>query len=89
MKTLSGDVIWVSRLCACWNKCDGLKFLVSFVERLQTMKNALVNLLLSVDSLLRDGSDMRTYPFAPRATGLSGPASKAVVSCMISSYVTF
>lgn len=54
------------------------------------MKDALVNLLLPVDSLLRDGSDMRTYPFAPRrVTGLSGAASKAEVSCVTSCYVTF
>ena len=54
------------------------------------MKNALINLLLPVDSLLGDGSDMRTYPFAPeRVTGLSGAASKAVVSCITSCYVTF
>jgi hypothetical protein len=52
------------------------------------MKNALVNLLWSVGSLLRDGSDTCTYSFAPKkATGLSGAASKAVVSCMTSYYV--
>ena len=54
------------------------------------MKNALVNLLWSVDSLLRDGSYICTYSFAlKRATGLSGAASKAAVSCMASNYVKF
>ena len=54
------------------------------------MENALVNLLWSVDLLLRDGSYICTYSFAlKRATGLSGAASKAAVSCMASNYVKF
>jgi len=54
------------------------------------MKNVLANLLLLVDSLLREGSDMRTHTFPPkRETGPSGLVSKAVVSCMTSYYVTF
>ena len=53
------------------------------------MKNALVNLLWSVDLLLRDGSYMCTHEFALRAIGLSGAASKAAVSCMTSYYVEF
>ena len=53
------------------------------------MDNALVNLLWSVDLLLRDGSYMCTHEFALRAIGLSGAASKAAVSCMTSYYVEF